>query len=240
MITERHFAASHHAFWQGLLPMGEHYIRTINCGLARYRPPIVSQSSPRHHGVVNELAFRLFSRAVKSGLNLSAVSASVIESELAETMHFISTFRQHGRGPLPRLGDTELKEARELAERTAEFFDKSAGHLALTIRPPFQGCGWVSGCEGDVLAGGVLYEVKSGDRNFRMLDLRQALIYCALDFSAKVYGVSELCLVNPRRGLYFSESLANLCDYLSGRGYTDVLGDIVEYTCEVDTRDESA
>jgi hypothetical protein len=60
VITEKRFAASHHAFWHELLPMGEHYVRQCNLKLARFDAPLRSQLSPKLRGVVNELGFRLF------------------------------------------------------------------------------------------------------------------------------------------------------------------------------------
>jgi hypothetical protein len=86
--------------------------------------------------------------------------------------------------------------------------------------------------QGDVLCGNTLYEVKAGERHFRLADIRQMLCYCALDFSAKSYGIREVALVNPRSGNILREDLDVLCQKLSGASSADVLGEIVNYISE--------
>ena len=234
MITEKRFVSSHHAFWRELLPMGEHYIRTVNQELPRFCEPLKSYSSPRFHGIVNELAFRLFVRSTREDSSPEDLGAQAIADELAGALAFIKSFRQHGRGPLPTPGEVELTEAIMLAQRTAAFFEQSSCGPLLT-QPRFPGCGWLSECEGDVLASTVLYEIKAGDRPFRMQDVKQVLVYCALNFAAKLYDIGDICLVNPREGRYFSESLSQLCELISGRSAMHVLSDVVEYASQSDT-----
>src|SRR5438552_1394244 len=104
VITERRFAAAHHGFWDELLPMGEHYIRHINHGLPRFRPPLVTSSSARFNGVVNELAFRLFAHSSIRGVPVILLSRAEVAEETERAREFIETFRQHGRGRVPSPG----------------------------------------------------------------------------------------------------------------------------------------
>jgi hypothetical protein len=66
-------------------------------------------------------------------------------------------------------------------------------------------------CEGDVLAGAVLYEIKNVDREFRSLDLRQLLTYAFLDNLGGTRRFSAVGLVNARRGVYFRASVERVC-----------------------------
>jgi hypothetical protein len=102
----------------------------------------------------------------------------------------------------------------------------------MIIKPAFPGCGWVSDAEGDVLNGFTLYEVKAGERHFRLADIRQILCYCALDFSSKRYGIQEVVLINPRTGTLIREDLNSLCRKISGTGSADVLSEIISYISE--------
>ncbi len=231
MITEKLFASSHHAFWHDLLPMGEHYIRSVNHDLERFDKPLQARSSPAVRGIVNELAFRLFVKATTDGVPVEEVEASAIAEAVASATAFIKSFRQHGRGPMQVPDDRAIQEAIDLARRTGNFFRQATG-AQLLLQPPFQGCGWLSACEGDVLSSYALYEVKAGARLFRMLDVRQVLVYCALNFSAKAYEIRDIGLVNPREGTYFTETLGRLCDLLAGRSSIEVLSEIVEYVSE--------
>ena len=77
-----------------------------------------------------------------------------------------------------------------------------------------------------------LFEVKAGDRLFRGTDVRQALCYCALGFSAKLYDIDSICLVNPRSGTYFQDDLETLCWKIAGLNAAELLGEIVDYISE--------
>ena len=231
MITEKRFAASHHAFWRELLPMGERYIRAVNAGLARFCEPLTGTAAPKFHGVLSELAFLMFVRAVQNGKQMSALTPSEVQEDVSAATSFIERFRKQGRGPLAIPRDTEIREATALAERMADFFQKAADG-PLLLQPTFPGCGWLSECQGDVFSSNVLFELKSGTRPFRMLDIKQVLIYCALDFSRNVYDIKDICLVNPRTGSYFSVPINSLCELVAGRSSVDVLGDIVEYASD--------
>lgn len=231
MITEKRFAASHHGFWHELLPMGEHYIRTVNLEAARFEEPLIARAPPAIRGIVNEVAFRLFSAAVSATTSVGQLDGSVVADALVRSTDFIRNFRQHGRGPLPTPGAHAVQEAKELAKRTEAFFSQSASK-PLIVQPRFRGCGWLSACDGDVFSSGVLYEIKSGARPFRTADVKQVLVYCALDFASKEHDVQRVCFVNPREGTYFSESLNDLCILVSGRSSTEVLSELVEYISE--------
>lgn len=231
MITEKLFASSHHAFWHDLLPMGEHYIRSVNHDLERFDKPMRARSSPAVRGIVNELSFRLFVRATTEGIAVEELQPPAIADAVSSATAFIKSFRQHGRGPMQLPDERAIQEAIDLARRTGDFFRQATG-AQLLLQPSFQGCGWLSACEGDVLASDALYEVKAGARLFRMLDVRQVLLYCALNFSSKAYEIREVGLVNPREGTYFTETLSRLCDLLAGRSSIEILSEIVEYVSE--------
>lgn len=178
MITERRFAASHHGFWHELLPMGERYLRVLNENRTRYIEAFAPRTAPQLNGVVNEVAFRLFARCSRDKISLRSVASGIVDEEESAARAFIEAFRQHGRGPLPPLTEHGRDDAIDLARRIEQFFEGVAPS-DLTLQPHFQGCGWLSECDGDAFGNGVLYEVKAGDRSFRMLDVRQVLTYCA-------------------------------------------------------------
>ncbi len=91
-------------------------------------------------------------------------------------------------------------DAIAIASRLHVFFEGKAE--STIIKPRFPGCGWVNEAEGDVLDRNTLFEVKAGERPFRLADIRQVLCYCALDFSAKTYGINEVSVINPRLGTF--------------------------------------
>lgn len=231
MITEKHFALSHAAFWHQLLPTAESYVRECNTEANRFREPLASSLPADQRGMINELAFRLFAAASRSSGCAAQLSAAVREDCVREARDHILRMREGQRAPARAPGEADLLEALVLAARIEQFFKKAAPG-ALVVFPAFRGCGWLDACQADVLADGVLFEVKAGERGFRSIDLRQVLCYCALDFAAKSYDIRDVCLVNPRSGRYVSETLERLCQRTAGRTAVEVLGDIVEYVSE--------
>ena len=233
MITEKQFALGFSGFWQGLLPMLERHVRAVNLNVRRIAPPVRSQIKPAAHGIVNELAFRLFAAASASGDPIDSLSTEAIESAIGSATAHIRGLRQLSRTPIRGPETDELREAMALAKRHVRFFRRKGD---LKLLPGFPGCGWLSECAGDVLAKETLFEVKSGQRGFRSTDLRQVLVYCALNFAAKDFDISQVCLVNPRVGVYLEEDLEELCGAASGASAVEVLAAIVEYCSESQDR----
>lgn len=239
MISEKRFALSHVSFWRQLLPMSEEYVRTRNRSLGRFTPPLASFLPADTRGIVNELGFRLFVASSSTGRFVGSLSEQVIDSCAQVALQHIRRMREYGRKPIQYPDSRQVEEGIALAERLVDFFGRFTA-FPLQPLPLLPGCGWIDDCEGDVLSGRTLFEVKAGQRSLRAIDLRQVLIYSALDFAAKMFGIVHICLVNPRTGLFFFEPVEQLCQNLAGRSATDVLGEIVEYISEPQDRSQAS
>lgn len=231
MITEKHFALSHSAFWHQLLPLSESYVRECNLEAARFCDELESKVKSSMRGLVNETGFRLFRQAWTSNCSPHELSAMCVLSSVSAASRHISGLRQFHRAPLENLDDAGTTEAKEIADRLLLFFSK-ASTAPLVVFPAFPGCGWLDQSCGDVLSGAVLFEVKGGARSFRSADIRQLLCYCALNFASKSYDIVEVCLVNPRSGRYVTEAVEAICRRLAGRPAAAVLSDIVAYVSD--------
>src|SRR5690606_35885981 len=102
------------------------------------------------------------------------------------------------------------------------------GQQSTILRPKFSGCGLISECEGDLIEGTCLYEIKAGDRTFRVVDLRQLLTYSALAYAEGALSFSEIGIFNPRRGVAWRKSLEEVCYALSGLRLNDTLSSLME------------
>lgn len=233
MITEKQFALGFSGFWQSLLPMMENHIRSTNERLQRFARPMVSSAPTATHGLVSELAFRMFVTSAHEKLPVEDLSSDQIRACVEAATSHIRGMRQLSRTPVPDPRPNEIAEATLLAERHALFFKRAD---ELILMPTFPGCGWLMECSGDVISDSMLYEVKAGQRGFRSLDVRQTLIYCALNFAAKQHDIASVCLVNPRLGVFIEEDLEDLCLSLSGAPAVEVLAAIVEYCSESQDR----
>jgi hypothetical protein len=242
MTSEKHFALSHTGFWNTLLPLEESYVRTHNLALERFATPLKASDAPDQHGIINEAAFRVFSAVCLSGQRPAELSVAGVAECAAEAYQHIRRLRQFSRTPIRPISDRGKREAIELATRLTDFFTAdgrgrpqralASRIVSLRPRPVFPGCGWVDEAEGDILADNTLGEVKAGDRLFRGTDLRQILVYAALNFSAKTYQIDAFALINPRLGVFFEDDLETLAQKTSGASASQILGEIVHYISE--------
>jgi len=231
VISEKQFAISHAPFWHQLLPMAEEYVRTRNRELGRFAPPLASTLPSDTRGVVNELGFRLFVAGLAHPGPIRALPTETVEGCVRGSLRHIRGLREHGRTPVPDPTPEQIRESGTLAERLGVFFRKAVQEPVVPF-PVFRGCGWLDECAGDIFAERTLFEVKAGDRNFRSIDLRQVLTYCALNFASKTYEILRVCLVNPRLGLFLEEPIERLCRELAGLPLTEVLSEIVQFVSE--------
>lgn len=231
MITEKHFAIYYSAFWDSLCPMAEEYVRTINADAERFAKPAKSTSDKQKHGLINELAFLMAVESSRSGTSPYALPVETVEESAMEALHHVASLRAYNRKIITILDDDDTTDARALAGRLL-YFLRTIFEPPFVFQPQFAGCGLVEACHGDVLAEATLIEVKAGDRNYRSVDLRQALTYCALNFASKQRDIDSLCLVNPRRGLYLIKTLDEISGAIAGRSESSLLAAIVEQLSE--------
>ena len=79
--------------------------------------------------------------------------------------------------------------------------------------------------------------MKAGDRHFRITDLRQIIIYLALNFYSQQYQLAKVALVNPRTGKNFECSIDILIESCSGRKSVDVFSDVIDFvSAEVESK----
>lgn len=231
MSSETRFALSHSGFWNALLPMGEPYIRTRNSNPAQFAPQMVSLAPASQRGVVNEFAFLLFKASVDNATSPFQLPAEVMSACANTAIAYVSKMPRNLGSSVEEISAFGRIEAQALAERLQLFFGRGPSAL-LDISPRFPGCGWVDEAEGDVWVAPTLYEIKAGERHFRITDLRQLLCYCALSFSAKSRKIEKICLVNPRFGTFIEEDLELLCLRTAGIDAARLLSEIVEYMSE--------
>jgi hypothetical protein len=175
--------------------------------------------------IVNELGFRLFKER-HAGKNLTIRRVN----ELCELvrLYILRLARSEDAVIREPISNGEIAEAREIASSLSLFFSQH-NEDSLMFWPEFPGCGMIHQCKGDILQGRRLVEVKAGDRTFRLTDLRQVLTYCCLDFASKKYGLREVLLINPRRGLFYKTSINNLITECSGTTAVDFFSNMIEF-----------
>jgi hypothetical protein len=241
VISERQFIRSFDSFWGELLPLlTPTYIAVFNESCVSRLKDLDGDSygalelpkGIRHPDIVAELAFRLAGIVYGSGTDINNVTA---DSELlpqAERLAVDLVGKYEGARPeiaLP-LGNEERREAARLAKRYAALYRAFPVDSKLEYCPIFPGAGILDTSEGDLAIGDTLIEVKTTSRRPSSKDLRQVIVYMALDSQAGLNRWSKVALFNPRRGELYSIDVEALVTSVSGgRSRSAVFGDLVEF-----------
>jgi hypothetical protein len=231
MISERQFSNTFTSFWREAVPMLDAFWRTQNLAAERFCEPLNTDGNRQIRGVINELAFEVFCR--RSALpeaKLSKLAAiKLAEEALPKVVQYINRFITTSPIRPEEVSPAEIAEALTLTKRLLEYFREYEPSKDVMFRPKFFGCGMIGSCEGDLLAGKTLYEIKSGNRSFRVVDIRQLIIYCALNRPRNAYNIENLGLVNPRVGLYWVRDVESISRAISGKSAAELLDELVAY-----------
>ncbi|QRK07786.1 hypothetical protein JQX13_48730 [Archangium violaceum] len=231
MITDREFVRSYSSFWNDTIPFCEAFVRSLNVSFLEQfsRQQVAQRTIAGRRALVNELAFSLFEHSSLEQAPVMSFFANrkALDKICRKTHRRISEL-EFANDAFPPPDLVEQVEALDIAKRLENYF-AGIPYVDRIFRPHFAGCGVLDACEGDVFCLDTLYEIKSGDRNFRGPDLRQLLVYAALSMEARRYDVARVGLVNPRHGTHFVMNLDEFCKRLSGSPASDVLGRIIAF-----------
>ena len=226
MISERHLVRRGRLWWTRWAPGLPDVWRSMSStsssisdgGVAaarRWLNPLEPGFPPRDADLVAETAFGLFA----SALELETSSAGLDRSQVAliqkRAVARIMLLRGTGRD----LGDVMISEhldfAMILADRLLDW-TKMRRH-PVEVQPRLAGIGAVDACYPDVILGAELVEVKMTRSMFKLDDLRQALVYCALAWLGTERRIEKVTLVNPLLGVEWSFDMKRLVRSVSGK-----------------------
>ena len=114
----------------------------------------------------------------------------------------------------------------EIASRLKLFFVSAKPPLFL--RPLFAGCGYIDASEGDVISDKTVYEIKTVERTFRSADIRQTIMYAALNSMSGQFEVKKVGLLNPREGSYCNFDVDFICTEIAGTSAAELFRTIVD------------
>lgn len=221
MIDVVGFAQYHSAFWMDQTPTSEHFVRRLNIEYAeRWIAPLEKPTEQIRSAFVAELAFSC-ACAKLDGLKQTDLVSYVME----ESKRRIAPFLDDKTILDKELSPDETDQIMQLEWILLSFFEYKKTDII--TRPLFRGCGYIDSSEGDILYGDCLFEVKAVERPFRSVDIRQLITYSALNHASQQYVINNIGLFNPRRGLYFTMPIDEVCHEVSGRSSQDLFERIV-------------
>jgi hypothetical protein len=227
LISDRRFAQSYTAFWQDVMPMSDSFIRSLNLRKGKFAKPLKGTTPPDRRGLVNELGFRLYARWHESGGR--HLDEDEIRSIAERARLYVGKLRPLNAADSAPVSDDEISEAFKLAEGIAAFQISHGDASNVTVDPVFRGCGRIQECRGDLLFGDILLEVKAGDRDFRVVDLRQLIVYCVLNYAAENYVINHIGVVNPRNGVFFMESIELVAHATAGKLPVELFSEVLSF-----------
>lgn len=226
MISEKEFVGGFSGFWQECLPfLTNQVVAELNLQCQPWPkrgsdtlPPLDDPPERSKYDVIAELAFSLFDGAFRSGRPVLEIARNdeVMKRICDDAMSRVIVLRRDA-ADTPALSSRDTKEAVELARRLEDYFRPERLKRDLRIQPRFKGYGVLGSCYGDVLADKCLCEIKMVARNLRSIDLRQVLVYCALNHASQGYEIDHVSILNPRRGTDLTLDLEELARRVSGR-----------------------
>jgi len=212
VISEHQLAQNYPSLWAQVTPLSDGYWVMQNRLTERvFTPPLKPTAPTSFRAVINEVAYRAFLEFHRLQLfkDDRAAIQSLIRSLTGQVVDYVNRLSA---------AKTHLK---------ADDFDSSCND-SVVLSPEFQGCGVVSACFGDVISDGCLFEIKAGDRGFRITDLRQLLIYSALAHSSKQLTFQSIALLNPRTGQFWKKTLDQVSLSIAGQSFIDTLDELVK------------
>jgi len=241
MISERAFARSFNSFWNELLPLlNRNFVSIFN---AAYQHSLVDSGGAtpeiipipvtlEHPDIVAEFAFRLARLAYCDRIPLDQIELleAIVSEAKVEALSLIQKYEGEKADNNLVISQDEQAEGIRLCKRYQLLYAAFSNDSQVEFCPKFRGAGFLDSCEGDLGISNCLVEVKTTVRKSSSKDLRQILVYLALDANAGNKRWKELGLFNPRRGTLHRINIDVLVLRLSGgRPPSDVFSDLISF-----------
>lgn len=238
-MNARDIAKGFSALWTEFFPMlSPTFIVAFNEAFAR---PILGQdgivaaveptSLSHRPDVLSEFAFSLAAASYQSGVpvKVAAKSEAVMTAAFAAAVKRINELRSNVSAEATYLDEQEQMEGVRLALVYDEFIKLWPTTEAVVFSPAIKGSGVLGLSFADLAVGKTLYEVKTVSRHFHSRDLRQLLVYLALQAATGEKRWEYGGLLNPRMALCSTFSVDWLVTRLSaGRPPSLVFPDFLQ------------
>ncbi|MFW1642549.1 hypothetical protein [Acinetobacter guillouiae] len=226
MISEVTFSKHYTSFWNSVLINSRNYVRLINGSLVQniHKPLLTSNSG--YTAYINEVAFELFSSSLNKGnLNFEHGDITNACSKAGIKIRLFAT--QYQNVNFPQYEDIET-EVLFIVRSLYNQYSRTNPQIKVT----FRGLGLLNSTEIDLSYNKILVEVKSGDRKFKITDIRQILIYLTQNhFSKDSLDIKYIELFNPRMGILFSTDVESMIYQLTASTPRELYEEIRCFLC---------
>ncbi|MBK8001804.1 MAG: hypothetical protein IPK15_24655 [Verrucomicrobia bacterium] len=214
MISERIFARSFEAFWQELLPLlTPRFVATSLTESGRLLGSLSIPDRVDRVDVIAEFAFRLARLAHQENVSFEAIGeqASLISKAESQALELIHRYEGGQPAEIVLLSPEEKNEGLRLCHRYPSLFGSFSEESHIEFCPRIPGAGFLDACEGDISIGDCLVEVKTTTRKPSGQNLRQLIVYAALDANVGSRRWKEFESSIRAGALYTRLKLTRLC-----------------------------
>lgn len=175
-----------------------------------------------------EAAFEIFRLATEQGVRTREVidSAVLLDRAWRKAQESIALHRVVGYDAIPAGHSVDYRYLSALGRRYEALGELFPG-VDLEFSPVLKGCGVLGSRQADLAAAGTLIEIKTVDRNFSSKDIRQVIVYLALDYLSGDHRWNSVMFFNPRRSFQVTFNPESFISYISaGRSAGDVYREV--------------
>ncbi|QPJ64192.1 MAG: hypothetical protein G3M78_01770 [Candidatus Nitrohelix vancouverensis] len=238
MISEKNIAGEFKGFWNESLPLLiPSFVRVFNEAsmddLTEYahskmqRIPI--GKDVEKHDLVAEFSFQIakWTHDKSYGVEILRQEPNCIIEPYEKSIKFLQKYKNE-EGKIV-LNEDEITESIDLAEQY-EYFLEHLGSDDIEFSPTIVGAGFLGRCKADLSVGDTLYEIKTVSRNISGKDIKQLLIYLALQYSTGQRRWKKAGFYNPRKAQHYKFSVDHLIHKTSGgKATAEFFSDIVDF-----------
>lgn len=240
MTTERQLSTEFHHFWSELLPLltpayvsifNHLHMKTLPAPTGRLTSaPRISRSAGRPD-LIAELAFHLARIAFENKMSASKVTQT--QNLIAEAICSTKQLFLQYEGTAPsefRPRPNELQQALRYTNVYVQFLSMFGKRSKIEFAPRISGSGFMNECRADLAINDALFEIKTVNRNIAGKDIRQLIIYLALQASTGKRRWKQAGFFNPRRAVFSCFSVDTLVNQVSGgRVSGEVFTEIIDF-----------
>jgi hypothetical protein len=241
MISERSFSRAFHSFWSELLPLltprfvslfNEAYQKDLSDSSNNLLLPLTISPGAKRPDIIAEFAFRLAQLAHEYNVDLHELRLhkQLVATAQNEAFKLIQKYEGIKSASTDPLSDEELTEGFRLCVRYEALYSAFPSGSDIEFCPKFHGAGFLNSSEGDISIGDTLIEVKTTTRRGSGKDLKQLIVYLALDANTGKKSWTHIGLFNPRRGTFHRAEIDPLILRISGgKPRSDVLAELIAF-----------
>jgi len=234
MISERTIAEKFTSIWKMNFPLlNSNFMRIFNEGQVHsFGHSTIDVGNNVRYDLISECAFNIVAKSYNNTKIEELILDSTKLTKIVEyTANSIWSSGNYNASDLT-LNKEEVEQVVSLSNNFLEFIS-SHGEANVHFRPSLKGFGFISDLEGDISINDILYEIKTVKRKFKTSDLKQLIIYLALqqvDDNTKNWNYAGL--YNPRTGAYSKFNVSSFVSNITGgktpnEAFSDFLNSLV-------------